>query len=241
MAYVPSAVLAGILLTVGIGIIDYKMMRNLRTLPRTDIIIMFVVLLLTVFVDLLTAVGVGMVLAALLFMKKASDIVEHGTEGASDSWEVMPVEKAWEDDAELVAKYGDKVYIKRLEGPLFFGFASRFQEMIQALPGVSIVVIRMGRVPYVDQSGLYAMEEAVMELQRKGIVVVFSGLSGQPYDMFHRINLVPGLVEEGYVFQNFKDCATWLVQVMKDEKQLNKLVLRQQDDPATIGDDIDEI
>lgn len=241
VAYVPHAVLAGILLTVGIGIIDYKALRHLRSLPVADIVIMFVVLLLTVFVDLLTAVGVGMVLAALLFMKSISDVVEHKTQTASSSLKEFSRETPWEDDANLIEQYGDRVYIKHLDGPLFFGFATRFQEMIQALPNMSVVIMRMSKVPYVDQSGLYAMEEAVQELHAQDIAVIFTGLHGQPLDMFKRINLVPGLISEQYIFEEFGDCASWLIEQLKDEQTLHKIIENQLDDDIRVGEDVDEI
>lgn len=241
VAYVPHAVLAGILFTVGVGIIDYKALRHLRSLPVTDIVIMFVVLALTVFVDLLTAVGVGMVLAAILFMKSISDVVEHKTQTGSSSLREFVQEKAWEDDKELIDNYGDRVYVKHLDGPLFFGFASRFQEMVQALPNVSVVIIRMSRVPYVDQSGLYAMEEAVQELQSQNIAVVFTGLQGQPLDMFKRINLIPGLVNEEYAFSSFADCRNWLMAQLKDEKAVKKIIEDQRSDDLRISDEVDEV
>jgi SulP family sulfate permease len=241
VAYIPNAVLAGILFTVGVGIIDYKTMRNLRFLPRPDIVIMFVVLILTVFVDLLTAVGVGMVLASLLFMKSISDVVEHKTRTDSSSLRDFPREKAWADEGNLIDEYGDHIYIKHLDGPLFFGFANRFQEMIQALPNMTIVIMRMTRVPYVDQSGLYAMEEAIMELQEQGIAVVFTGLHGQPLDMFQRINLVPGLVDERFQFNTFKECSVWLIELLKDQQSLKKIAQMQLNTVNLVSDEVDEI
>ena len=236
VSYIPNGVLAGILMTVGIAIIDYKAFRHFKQVPRTDIIVMLAVLLLTVFVDLLVAVGIGMVMAALLFMKNISDVVEHRTEMASDSLRDFAREKPWADEGNLVDQYGDRVYIKHLDGPLFFGFASRFQEMINALPKIAIVVIRMDRVPYVDQSGLYAMEEAILELQHQGIAVVFTDLHGQPMDMFRAINLVPGLIGEEYLFDNFRSCRVWLTDVLNDEEKLAKVGVEQ----VTAENPIDE-
>jgi len=122
---IPNAVLAGILITVGIGIVDYKGLRHLTEVPRADATVMVIVLLLTVFVDLLVAVGSGMVLAALLFMKNISDVIEHRTVTAPLS--EFSREIPWADEGDLVARRGDKVFIKHLDGPLFFGFANRFR------------------------------------------------------------------------------------------------------------------
>ncbi|MCB0569549.1 MAG: SulP family inorganic anion transporter [Phaeodactylibacter sp.] len=215
VGHIPNAVLAGILITVGIGIIDYKGIRHIREVPRSDALVMIAVLLLTVFVDLLIAVGVGMVLSSLLFMKKISDVVEHKTQSAplKDYSREVP----WSDEGDIISQVGNKVYIKHLDGPLFFGFASRFQELVKALPDIKVVVMRMDRVPYVDQSGLYAMEEAVQDLLGQGIVVAFTGLHGQPKDMFERIRLVPGLISDAFIFDTFEECVNWLHPYLREE------------------------
>ena len=205
---IPAAVLAGILITVGIGVMDYKGLRHIRQLPRSEVVVMLLVLVLTVMVGLIEAVAVGFVLTSVVFMKKISDVVDHGTQSAP--LKEFAREIPWADEGNIVEEIGNRVYIKHLIGPLFFGFASRFQEMIKALPEVGVVVMRMDRVPYVDQSGLYAMEDAIMDLQEKDIKVVFTGLHGQPLDMFERFNLVPGLVEEEYCFEDFHTCSVWL-------------------------------
>lgn len=205
---IPNAVLAGILITVGIGIIDYRGFRHIRSIPRTDAVVMIVVLLLTVFVGLLEAVAIGMVMAALLFMKKVSEVVEH--KAYSAPLRDFTREISWRDEGTIIDDIGDQVYIKHLDGPLFFGFASRFQDMIKALPKIKVVIIRMERVPYVDQSGLYALEEAIFDLQEQKIAVVFSGLHGQPEDMVRKVNLIPGMVPEDHNFKDFNECTEWL-------------------------------
>ena len=210
---IPAAVLAGILVTVGIGVMDYKGLRHIRQLPIEEVVVMLLVLGLTVFVGLIEAVLVGLILASILFMKKISDVVDHRTRSAPIK--EFSREISWADEGEIIDRIGNKVYIKHLDGPLFFGFASRFQEMIKALPEIEVVVIRMDKVPYVDQSGLYAMEDAILDLHKQGIRVAFTDLHGQPRDMFERFNLVPGLVEPEFCFENFQDCAQWLGSYLK--------------------------
>ncbi|MDN5204725.1 SulP family inorganic anion transporter [Fulvivirgaceae bacterium BMA10] len=207
-AEIPLSVLAGILITVGIGIIDYKGLRDLKHVPRTDAVILIVVLLLTVFWNLLYAVGIGMIMATISFMKKAADI-------SSDASEIAPLEKfvnqfPHEYGTEIEARYKDKVYIKDLYGALFFGFASRFKEMVRELPEIEMVVIRMRRVPYLDQSGVYALEEALEGLQSKGIKVAITGLQEQPKGVLNKIKIVsehtPGIM----IFDTYSDFSKWL-------------------------------
>ena len=201
---IPLPVLAGILITVGIGIIDYKGLKHLLHVPRTDAVIMVVVLLMTVLVDLLQAVAVGMVLASVLFMKKMSDIAEGKAEIGSIA--DFHREEAWEDELLLAEDLLQTIYIKHFDGPIFFGFASKFQEMTRAMPDVKIVIMRMPLVPYIDQTGIYAIEDAVMELQEKGVIVLMTGIQEQPKDMLTNIDLIPGLVAESHLFADFPSC-----------------------------------
>lgn len=213
VGHIPNAVLAGILITVGISIIDYKGLKHLRSVPRSDAIVLLLVLFLTVFVDLLVAVAAGLILAAILFMKKIADVVE-------DRMETAPLrnfsrEVPWIDEGDIVNRLGDKIYIKHLNGPLFFGFATRFKEMVQALPKIQLVILRMDKVPYIDQSGLYALEEAIIDLEEKNIEVVFTGLHGQPRDMVEKIKIIPQYVDQHHDFETFEECARWIEQHVK--------------------------
>lgn len=216
---IPNAVLAGILITVGIGIVDYKGLRHLREVPRADAAVMLIVLGLTVFVDLLVAVAAGVVLAALLFMKKISDVIEHRTVAAP--LKEFSREVSWADEGDLIARRGDKVFIKHLDGPLFFGFANRFQELMSRFPDLEVVILRFDKVPYMDQSGLYALEDAVMDLAGNGIRVIFTDIHGQPRDLAERIRLIPDLVSEEDCFSSFDDAARWLEAYLSSKDQVS--------------------
>ena len=211
---IPAAVLAGILMTVGIGVMDWKGLKMIHKMPWREVLVMFLVLAMTVFIGLIEAVAVGMILASILFMKTISDVVEHRT--VSAPLKHFSREIPWRDEGDIIDRLGQKIYIKHLDGPLFFGFASRFQDMVKALPEIEVVVIRMDKVPYVDQSGLYAMEEAIMDLQAKGIKVAFTDLKGQPLVLFERFNLIPRLVEESFCFDDFYSASKWLEKYLKD-------------------------
>jgi SulP family sulfate permease len=211
VGYIPNAVLAGILITVGIGIIDYKGIRHLKSIPRADAVVMFIVLFLTVFVDLLYAVAAGMVLSSLLFMIKAANTVEENS--TAQPLSKLNDESIWKDEKNLKKLIGDKVYIKHIDGPLFFGMISGFNVLMKSIPDVDVVIIRMDRVPYVDQSGLYAMEDALLELKQRNLQIAFIGLNGQTKDMFEKIDIIPDLISKDLCFENITECENWL----KDE------------------------
>ena len=206
VAHIPLSVLAGLLISVGLAIIDYKGIKHLRHVPRADGFVMIVVLLWTVFGNLIHAVAVGVVLASILFMKKASDLAELKASVAPVDAEREPL---WDDEKSLQAT--PSVYVKHLYGPLFFGFSSGLRALTDALPTeTKIVLIRMEKVPFIDQSGLYTLEDNILRLSQRGTQVVLSGVAEQPLSMLMRIGLVPDLVPKERVFDDFDACLTWL-------------------------------
>jgi SulP family sulfate permease len=207
--YVPLSVLAGILITVGIGIIDVKGFKDLLKIPRADAVVLLTVLFLTVFVDLLIAVGIGMIIACVLFMKRASDLVEGGYH--SDQMTAFDKEIPWEDEKVLTDEVRSHIYIQRLNGPIFFGSITRFQEVMQSIPNdAKIVIIRMRLVSFMDQSGLYAMETAIKDLQSKGVTVLMTIIQPQPMYMLTKMKVIPNLVPEEFTFKTFEDCGRFL-------------------------------
>ncbi len=199
-AFIPKPVLAGILITVGIGILDYHGMLHVNKVPRSDAAVMLVVLLITVFSSLLVAVGVGMVIACVLFMKRMSEIVEQGVEVGS--MRTYQDDHRWPDE-QLPAEIADLVIVKRLTGPLFFGFASKLQDGFAQLPDARFLILRMKRVPFVDQSGLYALQEAIRLLQSRGFTVLITGLQSQPLGLMRRVGAIPNTIPEADVVADF--------------------------------------
>ncbi|WP_298893940.1 SulP family inorganic anion transporter [uncultured Psychroserpens sp.] len=219
---IPAAVLAGILITVGIGVMDYKGLKAIPAMPKdiklgplklsSEVLIMLVVLILSSFWDLVYAVGIGLVIASLMFMKKIGDLT-------AERSDVKPLkEEAWADEANFPSKLKEEVFIKHLKGPLFFGSTSDFQQLTLQIPNTaSIVVLRLGRMQYMDQSGLYAMEDMLQDLKAKGVDVLFVGLLRQPRYMMERIDIIPDFISEEHIFASFNDCMNWIKTNVKDE------------------------
>ena len=207
--YIPLSVLAGILITVGWGIIDFKGFKDLPKIPRADAVVLLIVFFVTVFVDLLTAVGIGMVIACVLFMKRASDLVEGGYSSAEMT--NFDKESPWEDEGGMPQEIRHKIYVQRLNGPIFFGTITRFQEVMHDVPdNVKIVIIRMRLVSFMDQSGLYAMETAIKDLQAKGMTVLMTIIQPQPMYMLKTMKVIPELVPEEHTFSTFEACTDFL-------------------------------
>lgn len=218
---IPAAVLAGILITVGIGVMDYKGLKAIPSLPRdiklgplklsSEVLIMLTVLLLSTFWNLVYAVGIGLVIASLMFMKKIGDLTAERSDVESLK------EKAWADEVDFPDNLKEEVFIKHIKGPLFFGSTSDFQALSQQIPDTAkTVVIRLGRMQYMDQSGLYAMEDTLQELNKKNIEVLFIGLLKQPRYMMERIDIIPDLIPREHIFDTFNDCFKWIKENVKD-------------------------
>jgi len=213
---IPAAVLAGILITVGIGVMDYKGLKAIPRMQKSEIAVMMVVLLLSVFWNLVYAVGIGLVLASLIFMKKIGDV------SASRS-KIVPlgdadeIEEPWADEENFPKKLMEEVYIKRLEGPLFFGNTSDFQALAKGIPDTAThVIIRMGKVPYIDQSGLYALEEILYGFSKNGIKTILIDLQQQPKVMMQSIDIIPGLVPEKRIFTKFSEAIPYIRENVED-------------------------
>lgn len=206
---IPAAVLSGILITVGIGVMDYKGLKAIPILPKdiffgpvklsSEVLIMIVVLLLSTFWDLIFAVGIGLLISCLMFMKLIGDLT-------AERSEVGPLkEEAWPDEIDFPKNLKDKVFIKHIKGPLFFGSTSEFEQLYKQIPeGAETVVIRLSRMQYMDQTGLYVMEDTLQDLRVRGVDVIFVGLLKQPRYMMERIDIIPDFIPEERIFKSFK-------------------------------------
>jgi SulP family sulfate permease len=198
---IPAAVLAGILVTVGIGVMDYKGLNVLSKIPRTEIIIMVVVLLLSVFWNLVYAVGIGLLLACLFFMKKMGDI-------AKDNSKVDLLSN--EKDLNETSKAN--IYIKHINGPLFFGFTSEFVSIANNIPkSASIIIIDMEKVPYMDQSGVFALEDVLLDLDKKNIKILIAGIQSQPMHLMKTIGILGELVPKERIFDTLSDSKAFII------------------------------
>ena len=219
---IPAGVLAGILITVGIGVMDYKGLKAIPYLPRdvkigpiklsSEVLVMIIVLLLSTFWNLVYAVGIGLVIASLMFMKKIGDLTAERSDVKSLK------EESWADEIDFPEKLKEEVFIKHIKGPLFFGSTSEFQALSQQIPkSAKTVIMRLGRMQYMDQSGLYAMEDMLQDLKKKNIEVLFVNLLQQPRYMMERIDIIPDFIPKEHIFKGFDPCVQWIKENITDE------------------------
>ncbi|MBB6480489.1 SulP family inorganic anion transporter [Spirochaeta isovalerica] len=167
--YIPMAVLAGILIVVAYDMSELHAFKAYLKGNMYDRIILLVTFLLTVFVDLVAAIEVGIVLSSLLFMKRMSDIAEKRIDHVVDL-DVI------DDYSALPSRIG----IYEISGPLFFASARRYIELMKEL-GIrkDVIIIRMRHVSFIDKTGMNTFADAVRFLHSRKIDVVLSGLNDE--------------------------------------------------------------
>jgi SulP family sulfate permease len=202
---IPAAVLAGILITVGIGVMDYKGLKAIPYMPKQEVAIMLIVLVLSSVWNLVYAVGIGLVIASLIFMKIIGDISAKRSEVKSLK------EEAWDDEMGIPENLQEQIFIKHIKGPLFFGTTSDFQALVKQIPlKATSIIIRLDRMPYMDQTGLYVMEEILIDLVKAGKTVLLVDIIEQPRYMMERIDIIPDLIPQEHIFEDFKKCLSWI-------------------------------
>ncbi len=167
-AHIPLAALAALLFYVAWNMADAPhFVQLLRVAPATDRLLMIITFLLTIFVDLVVAVNVGVILAALLFMRRMADAVR-------------VEQQSFHDEAGQEVVLPSSVLVYRIEGPFFFGAAEKLERTLERVQlGVQTVVIRLGHVPFMDATGIGALTEIVQRFQKRGIRVLLCGLHGE--------------------------------------------------------------
>ncbi|MEZ4416706.1 MAG: SulP family inorganic anion transporter [Gemmatimonadota bacterium] len=182
-ALIPMATLAGILLVVAYNMSEARFfLKVLRSSTRSDALVLVVTFALTVFVDLTAAIQVGVVLAALLFMKRMTEVTEVRTLES-----MMDEEDVADPDAVLLAALPKGVEVFEVNGPFFFGAAHKFKTTLATVRGrPNVLILRMRQVPVLDATGLRALEELAAQAEREGTAVVLSGVQPQPRSVLER-------------------------------------------------------
>ena len=172
VAYIPHAALAGVLIKVGIDVVDWRFLRRASRAPRVDVVLMIVVFLLTVFVDVITAVGVGVVLASLAFVKDAADVQIEAIQslGNPDSAKLFD-----EEEAAVFADIREHVQFIHLSGLLSFSAASEMARRFARLDPFEVLIVDLTDVPRIDGSAGLELEELIQRSASAGCPVIMIG------------------------------------------------------------------
>jgi SulP family sulfate permease len=173
VSFVPHAALAGILFKVGIDVIDWRFIRRWHRAPRTDLILMLVVLVLTVFVDVITAVGVGIVMASLVFVKDMADIQMQSIRTVLDE---VGHDLLTAEETRLFRQCNGRAAILHLSGAMSFGAANEMMRRIVGVRPVETLIIDLTDVPSIDGSAALTLEEIMQRGAEAGQDVFIVGM-----------------------------------------------------------------
>ena len=194
--YVPMPALAAVLMSVSWNMAGIPSIRKLLKGQKSDISVLLATFLVTVFVDLTYAIGIGLILAAFFFIKKMIDVSE-----VQESRKQI-IGGITGDGTQEMLDVPAGVLVYEIEGPLFFGTVRKFEMAVErAGAEFKVLVIRMRNTIYLDAGGLNALEQCKAACDRKGVKIVLSGIHTQPYMLCEKTGLADKIGREN-IFDN---------------------------------------
>jgi len=190
IGFIPSAVLAGILLYIGIGIVDWEYIRRFKWAPRSSVVIMLVVWVLAVFVSVVAAVAVGVIMASLVLVKRMTDLQLASVELSSDEGQAPGL-----DDIERAAfaPCAQDVLLIHLGGPMTFGAANGLTKRLATIADYRGVILDFTDVPHVDDSAAMALESIIARAAEADEIVILTGLRRAVVRSFIRYGMLGSL------------------------------------------------
>ena len=218
--FIPMCALAAILVFVAYNMSEWHAFKALLKAPKSDVTVLLITFFLTVFLDLVVAIEIGMIFAALLFMKRMADVTSERFTYTQD--------KVRDDDTELKyylerknIKLPKGIGIYEINGPFFFGVADKFLEnALQYRRPVPVLIIRMRHVPAMDASGLHALRRLHTKCKEVGTRMVLSGVNEQPMKTITKAGFVDIIGAEN-VCTNFEAAVKRAIDIrMKDLEKI---------------------
>jgi len=190
-AHIPLTALAAILFYVAWNMSDVpRFVHVIRTSPRPDVVILLLTFTLTVITDLVVAVNVGVVLASLLFMRRMAQCVRIEEHSGAAAQTELPQDTV----PSGAAAHARDTVVYSIDGPFFFGAAESLEKTLRRSQShVRTIVIRMGRVPFIDTTGLRSLDEIIADFQRAGTRVVLCELRANVREKLERAGIAARL------------------------------------------------
>lgn len=191
-ALIPMTTLAAVLLVVAANMADWSsFFRLCKTAPKSDVIVLVATFALTVLFDLVVAIEIGVVLAAMLFMKRMAETADVKAWKYTEQPDVTPGE------AEKLCKVSRSIRVFEISGPLFFAAADQLLA-IDSKQYTKVIVIRMRSVPAIDASAMKSLRELADRAKKKNITLIFSHVNEQPMSVMKKDGFVDYLGEQNF-------------------------------------------
>ncbi len=192
---IPMAALAGVLLVVSVDMMGIKNMANLLSSPKSDVVVLLTTFILTIVIDLTAAVQVGVVLAALLFMKRMSDVTSMGKINFDVSEKTA--KNIADPDATSNKEIPEGVEVYEINGQFFFGVADMLINTLEHIGKTpKVFILRMRNVPAIDATGEHALENFYNTCKKAGTQLVLSGVNPAPYATLKKMHFIEMIGEE---------------------------------------------
>ena len=209
--YVPMPALAAVLMSVSWNMAGIPSIRKLLKGQKSDITVLAVTFLVTVFVDLTYAIGIGLIFSAFFFIKKMIDV----SEVQENRQTIVTGIKGDGNEEKLDVPTGVLVY--EIEGPLFFATVRKFELAVErAGAEFKVLVIRMRNTIYLDAGGVQALEQCKAACDRKGVQIVISGIHSQPYLLFEKTGMADKIGREN-IFDNINEAMSRTKQLVEQK------------------------
>lgn len=219
VAEIPLAVLAGILIKIGFDIIDVKLLKVVKFAPKDDLYVLILVFLLTVFYNLIFAVGAGITLAALLYAKRVADKANIIQKSVYDK-DIMKLEKVLETD------YKHKIRVVHITGQFFFGSATQMISKFEDVLGTKCIIINYEADDLLDISAIFALEDIIIRLKSQHIKILLVIKNEQVLNQLSKHSIISQTGEENVFYDEIKAieyAKTALKQIVKNKKRNKKL------------------
>ena len=184
---IPEAVLAGILIKVGTDIIDWDYLKRIRHAPKAGVIIMCTVFIVTVTIDLLLAVGIGMVMASFLFMQRMTQLQIDGIDTITESGETHYLD---DDEASIIDDAKGKIMLFHLNGPMSFSSAKSMVRRHAEIAGYKVMLLDLTDVPVIDFTTSRALEDIVIDTLSAGRRILLVGAQGCVCDLLEKQGVI---------------------------------------------------
>jgi SulP family sulfate permease len=203
---IPKAVLAGIAIKVGIDIIDWAFLRRAHRVSVRGALIMYGVIGMTVFIDLITAVGIGLFVANILTIRRLTDLQSEGVRviGRFEDMAQFECGDMLEEEKKILGDPTNAVQMLCLSGPLIFGSAQALTRQQTRLADARSLVVDFTNVPHLGVSASLALETTIRDAVQRGCRVYLAGLQEQPTKRFLRLG-IPNLVAQSNWIPNRAD------------------------------------
>jgi len=186
--FIPSSVLAGILIYIGLGIVDWKYIRRFLYVPTGGVLIMVTVWVIALFVNVVTGAAVGLVMASLALVKRMADLQLEALEISDEAREESRLNEA---ECAALARSEHRTLLIKLGGPLTFGAASGLSRRLANITGYRAIVLDFSDVPHIDESGIIALEALIRRARDDEQHVLLAGMRPQVLRAIVRFGLAP--------------------------------------------------